>query len=312
MIAIDSSSWIAFFSDTEPAGDDTALVESALADHQACGSCPSCKLLAAGTHPDLYYLQPVPAKKTKSTKPALRIRIDNIRELCDKLNQTSQYNGYRVAILEQADQMTIEAANSLLKTLEEPGREVLIVLVSARAFRLPITIRSRCQSMRFSVPDEDLSAQWLSSHIASSDLDVKPGDKQVHQLLKQAFGSPLAALNLIAQADQQQLLADAMIAAVSGKNSLEYAVKLAKFTKLTLLEQMLCWVSDLNKLMSCGDHTVIINEQYRSKLLLMAKRVNQRRLFQFHDQLNLNILHSSIAVNEQLMWENLLLSWDNL
>ncbi len=282
------------------------------ADHQACGRCPSCQLLAAGTHPDLHYLQPVPAKKTKSTKPALRIRIDIIRDLCDKLNQTSQYNGYRVAIIDQADQLTIEAANSLLKTLEEPGRQVLIILVSARAHRLPVTIRSRCQMIRFSVPEKDLSAQWLAASISSSELDKKPDEKQMQQLLKQAFGSPLAAFNLIKQAEQQQLLADAMTAAVSGRNSLEYAAKLAKFAKLNLLEQMLCWVSDLNKLMSCGDQATIINEQSRSKLLLMAKTANQKRLFQFYDQLNLNILHSSIAVNEQLMWENLLLSWENL
>jgi len=291
------------------------LCKQPLADHQACGSCASCKLLAADSHPDLHYLQPVPAKKTQSLKPALRIRIGDIRELCDKLNQTSQYNGYRIAILNQADQLTIEAANSLLKTLEEPGREVLIILTSARAHRLPITIRSRCQTIRFSVPEEKMSAQWLSERIAATadtSANEKQTGQQISQLLKQAFGSPLAAFDLIAQADQQQVLADAMTAAISGKSSLEYAAKLAKFAKLSMLEQMLCWVSDLNKLMSCGDETGIINEQYRKKLMLMAKKVNQKRLFQFYDQVNLNILHSSIAVNEQLMWENLLLSWDNL
>ena len=75
---------------------------------------------------------------------------------------------------------------------------------------------------------------------------------------------------------------------------------------------MLTWVSDLTRLRSCGPDAEIINELHRIKLQAMANRVNQQRLFRFHDQLNFNLLHSSIAVNEQLLWENLLLSWDNL
>ncbi len=103
-----------------------------------------------------------------------------------------------------------------------------------------------------------------------------------------------------------------MTAGISGKSSLQYAAKLAKYTKIQMLEAMLSWASDLTRLMSCGPDAVIINEQYRAKLQTLAKKVNQRRLFRFYDQLNFNVLHSSIAVNEQLLWENLLLSWDNL
>ncbi len=288
------------------------LCQQPLADLHACGHCPSCKLLAVGTHPDLHYLKPVAKKDSKSKKPALSIRIDDIRDLCEILNQTSQFSGYRIAIIEQADQMTLAAANSLLKTLEEPGREVLIILLSARAHRLPVTIRSRCQSVRFSVPDEDLSCRWLAEYIAASETDSSLNEKQLRQLIKQAFGSPLSAFKLISQRDQQQVLAEALTAAVSGKNSLDYAATLAKFNKLNMLEQVLCWVSDLNKLMSCGNESAIINELYRNKLQGMAEKASQKRLFQFYDQLNLNILHSSITLNEQLMWENLLLSWDNL
>ena len=72
------------------------------------------------------------------------------------------------------------------------------------------------------------------------------------------------------------------------------------------------WVSDLSKLQSCGSDTEITNELYRVKLQALAKKVNQQRLYRFYDQLNFNLLHSSIAVNEQLLWESLLLSWDNL
>ena len=252
------------------------LCKTPTADHQACGKCTACQLLAAGTHPDLHYLKPVPAENTKSKKPTLNIRIDDIRALCNKLIQTSQFSGYRVAILEQADQLTLSAANSLLKTLEEPGKDVLIILTSARSHRLPITIRSRCQLMRFTVPVESQSLQWLKDN--------------------QADGSGVVA----------------MTAGITGKNSLQYAVKLAKFSKMQMLEGMLSWAADLAKLMSCGSDAQIVNEQNRANLVVLAKKVNQQRLFRFYDQLNFNVLHSSIAVNEQLLWENLLLSWDNL
>ena len=284
------------------------LCKQPTADHQACGKCRSCLLLAANTHPDLHYLRPTAAENSTSKKPALNIRINDVRALCDKLNQTSQFGGYRVAIIEQADQLTLSAANSLLKTLEEPGKDVLMILTSARSHRLPVTIRSRCQLLRFTMPDESQSLQWLKDN----QQEAGTSEEQLQQALCYAFGSPLAALENLQTAEQHQLLADAMTAGITGKNSLDYAAKLAKFTKLQMLEGMLGWTSDLSRLIACGPDTAIVNDQYRAKLQALAKKVNQQRLFRFHDQLNFNVLHASIAVNEQLLWENLLLSWDNL
>ena len=278
------------------------------ADYQACGSCKSCQLLSANTHPDLYLLKPTAPPTSKSKNPVLSIRIDDIRALCNKLNQTSQYGGYRVAILDQAEFLTISAANSLLKTLEEPGQNVLILLVTSRPHRLPITIRSRSQLLRFTEPDEKLALDWLVVNQQGEQLT----DNHLQQALKHAHGSPLAALIHLQDEERHQVIAEAMTAAISGKNTLDYAAKLTKFSKIQTLESMLSWVSDLTKLLSCGTDANIVNDLHRGKLQAMAKKVNQQRLFRFHDQLNFNLLHSSIAVNEQLLWENLLLSWDNL
>ena len=286
----------------------TLLCLQPTADNQACGSCKSCLLLAAETHPDLYRLKPTALPKSKSKKPALNIRIDDIRDLCNSLNQTSQYGGYRVAIIDQADQLTISAANSLLKTLEEPGRDILIVLITSRAHRLPVTIRSRSQLLRFTEPEEKLALDWLQENQPAE----QATPRQLQQALKYAHGSPLAALLQLQDDERHQVLGEAMTAAISGKNTLDYAEKLAKFTKVQILESMISWVSDLSRLLSCGPETALINDSHRIKLQQMAKKVNQQRLFRFHDQLNFNLLHSSIAVNEQLLWENLLLSWDNL
>jgi DNA polymerase-3 subunit delta' len=285
---------------------NAVLCRQPAADNQACGHCQACQLLAANTHPDFYALKPTASENSKSKNPVLNIRIDAIRSLCSKLNQTSQFSGYRVAIIDQADQLTIPASNSLLKTLEEPGQSVLLLLVTARPQRLPVTIRSRCQLLRFTEPDESQSLDWLMQQQSGA------SRTQFQQALKYAHGAPLAALEQLQQAEHYQLLADAMTAALSGKNSLDYALKLTKFAKTQTLEGMLIWISDLSRLVLCGSEAVITNEHHRAKLQTLADRVNKQKLFQFHDQLNFNLLHSSIAVNEQLLWENLLLSWDNL
>ncbi len=286
---------------------NAVLCKKPLPDHQACGECKSCRLLAAGTHPDLYLLSPKAPANSKSKNPVLSIRIDDIRTLCDKLNQTSQYGGYRVAIIDRAEHLTMSAANSLLKTLEEPGQDVLILLNTSRPHRLPVTIRSRCQILRFSAPDEKLSLDWLNNNQGS-----QATAEQLKQALRYTDGSPLAALDQLSQVEHQAILSAAMTAKISGKNSLDYAAKLVKFAKANTLEGMLSWVSDLSRLSACGPEITITNEQYRVDLQVLAKRVNKQRLFRFHDQLNFNLLHSSIALNEQLLWENLLLSWDNL
>lgn len=277
--------------------------------HQACGQCSACQLLAAKTHPDLYYLEPVEKKNSTSKKPVLRIRIEDVRALCDSLNRTSQFGGYRVAILDQAEQMTLEAANSLLKTLEEPGAQVLILLVSSRPNRLPVTIRSRCQRLRFSMPAESQAIEWLRQNVPKQ--PAMPVE-DLQQALKYAHGSPLAARQQLENSEQNQIIAEAMTAAIVGRDSLQYADKLARLDKVRTLEAMQDWLSDLSRLSRCGSEAEIINSRYRRQLLAKAQQANPQRLFRFHDQLNFNLSNSTIALNEPLLWENLLLSWDNL
>ena len=130
----------------------------------ACGRCEACHLVNAGTHPDYRVLEPTPPATSTSTNPVLTIKIDALRDLYRALSETSQFGGYRVAVIQDADKMPTQAANSLLKTLEEPGSDTLMVLVSSHPQRLPVTIRSRCQAIRFEVPETRFGprmARWL-------------------------------------------------------------------------------------------------------------------------------------------------------
>ena len=105
----------------------------------SCAHCPSCLQLEAGSHPDLLLLQP----------QGRTIKIKQIRELRLRLASAASYGGYTVVIVEQAESMSIEAANAFLKTVEEPQGEVCFILLTTNAERLPETIRSRTQLVRF-------------------------------------------------------------------------------------------------------------------------------------------------------------------
>jgi len=270
---------------------------------EACGFCDSCHLIAAQTHPDLSHLKPVPPENSKSKKPVLNIRIDAIRRLCTKLNSSSQFEGYRIAIIENADKMLVQGANALLKTLEEPGQQTLIILVTSRPHRLPITVRSRCQSLRFPYPSEAIALEWLAAQ----------GLKSAENALKYAHGAPLTALNQHEESlDQRELLGKALTAGLNGESSLAYAAKLANLPKDTSLGWLLDWVNDIVRLKNTQLSSSVINEKNRPQLVKLAQKSDSKRLFAFNDLVMSYIRKETIALNLQLVWENLLISWDSL
>jgi DNA polymerase-3 subunit delta' len=130
-------------------------------------------------HPDFIEVRPEAGKKS--------IGIDQIRQLIEFFALTSFGTGGRVAIIYPADAMTIAAANSLLKTLEEPAGKSLIILVTESLRRLPPTIVSRCQRLRLPAPPAKTSLAWLEGEA--------PGAKLAN-MLDFVGGAPLAALEL--------------------------------------------------------------------------------------------------------------------
>lgn len=129
------------------------------ADGEACGQCRSCLLLRAGTHPDLIRVVLQPRKDG-----ALRseLVVEQIRELSARLALASQFGGWQVALIDPADAMNAAAANALLKTLEEPSARTVLLLLADAPWRLPQTIRSRCQRIEFALPARADALAWLS------------------------------------------------------------------------------------------------------------------------------------------------------
>jgi len=175
-----------------PAGvgkrDFAELLSSALlcaesAEKAPCGSCPRCSLTSAGTHPDINRLDWIDNARV--------ISVDQIRKLTSQLTLTTTYGPYRVAIINKAHSMTRAAANSLLKTLEEPGAGCVLILLADNDASLPVTIRSRCQRVVLPLPEQDVALHWLSQQ--------KVTNPEI--ALEFAHGAPLLARDRAAEVD---------------------------------------------------------------------------------------------------------------
>ena len=144
-----------------------------------CGHCSQCQKISQLRHPDVTVLFPLPNEiKDEVLRRALdklaanpfadvslpgnlRIRIDSVREIRAQAVMRPYEGRKKVFILAEADRMTDEAANALLKTLEEPPGHVLLVLTSARFGKLPSTVMSRCQQVRFTPLSQEEVAEGL-------------------------------------------------------------------------------------------------------------------------------------------------------
>ncbi|OBY89629.1 DNA polymerase III subunit delta' [Pseudomonas sp. AU11447] len=160
------------------------------AGNNACGQCKACQLLAAGTHPDFFLLEP--------EEPEKPIRVDQVRELVGFVVQTAQLGGRKVVLLEPAEAMNLNAANALLKSLEEPSGDTVLLLISHQPSRLLPTIKSRCVQQACPQPSAEQARAWLAGALPAEPVET------LDELLVLAGGSPLTALRLQGQGVREQ------------------------------------------------------------------------------------------------------------
>jgi len=170
---------------------------------QACGQCQSCLLHVAKTHPDCYFIS-APADK-------VTISIDQIRKMQAAIIHTGLTNPIRVVVINDAQQLTISAANALLKVLEEPPKDVYFLLTCSQRSLLPATVVSRCLALNSASGSVDKLASWVSQQAG---LPVTPNQLALfnYSPLDAVAGVTDGQLVYIAQ------LQDAMIAVVGGNN----------------------------------------------------------------------------------------------
>lgn len=200
----------------------------------ACGQCLSCRKMLSGTHPDLIRVGPSPAM----------IRIGQIRDLCHVLSLKPHEARVRVVIITDAQTMNPEAANALLKVLEEPPARTILILTAPQVSDLLPTVVSRCQRIRFSPLSAETIAELLKASLqasaeAAAAVSVMAGGSIAHAIVMHRSGWLARRQWLLGQI---QTLAQAPLGA-----QLALAQRLAakKDALAEYLTVMLSWLRDL-------------------------------------------------------------------
>jgi DNA polymerase-3 subunit delta' len=273
----------------------------------ACGTCSNCLKCGTGNHPDILKIEPEEGSKN--------IKIDQIRWLSEFVIRSSHSGGAKVVIIQGAHLLNANAANALLKTLEEPNAYTHVFLVSDHPGRLVATIRSRCQKLAFQVPDADVAVSWLQAII---------GEGNVNSILEASDMRPLIALQLAegdslqARAQFLQSICDLKI----GKKSIQQVLSLvAKNGESEVLQHFSAFLSKLTKYSLTG---IIDNEDdsafqsmytllVPSKKKLIAQAVASS-LACFYTELETarRQIASNTNPNPQLIMESILWQWSKL
>lgn len=171
---------------------------------QACGECAHCRPFRAGTHPDFLVVERESGKRELAVAQFVGDREQRGKAgLCHDLSIRPVAGSRKIAIINDADTMTEEAANALLKTLEEPPDGAVLILIAKSLTSMLPTIRSRCQAVRFHpLSDADVLA-WLAAQ-------AEPVDADEARLLTTLAGGSLAAVERLSQPEFRTLRSDWM------------------------------------------------------------------------------------------------------
>jgi len=281
------------------------LCEAPTPDGLACGNCKQCKLLAAQTHSDLRVLEPEEGSAT--------IKIDAIRNLVDFVGQTSLQGGLKVAILHPVEALTLNAANALLKTLEEPADKSIILLVSHSAGQLLPTIRSRCQRIDFGAPAPESARQWLVSQIQAQSGELTR-DQDLNSLLDLASGAPIKAKEYASlNALQENMAMLDELAAVLKKDLLcsPVAERWSDDLFAVRLAWSIRWLEKIIQFKMAGLMTSLEGQHGEKMMAYLADRCSEHALFELHRE-SLSQYRLALGAsnpNKQLVFESLLNGW---
>lgn len=232
-----------------------------------CGQCPSCRRIAVMQHPDVHLVQ----------AEGQNIKIDQIRAI-QKVATRRPYEGrFQVVIVNQAHQMGDEAANALLKTLEEPPPAMRFAVVTDQPNRLLDTIRSRCQLLRFGGLAEHDVLAVLRRHAVA---DKGWTELQMAAATRYAEGSPGRAFNIL-ESGVLQRRADAIdlwlkIDPVRAKSMLDAADSMQKDKKLLLefVDILKVFLRDIMLVKTLGSYDRCVNIDLPAQLHMLSEMLD--------------------------------------
>ena len=253
----------------------------------ACGKCRQCLLNATDQHPDILWVTPEEGSQA--------IKIDQIRQLTDHVQQTSSQSGaYKIVVINPIAALASAAANALLKSLEQPPGKALFLLLSESGDNLLPTVRSRCQPLVLPAPDMQQSMNWLSQQSAA-DSQLLEGAAAL------APAQPFYALQLLEQGiPQWRLLLEEQLTAL--KRGEITVTDVARFCEKQDFRHAIHTLEDL-----CVKRLRDLSREQK----LSDNRAHMQQLLTLHRDINsvYQQFSSTANVNQLLGFEYLLGRW---
>ncbi len=292
------------------------FAQSLLCEHPdeagfACGQCPSCHWFEQGSHPDFRLLQPEAlsaegedsddSKSSSGKKPSKQISVDQVRSLADFFGMSAHQGGRRVVVIHPAEAMNTNAANALLKNLEEPPQGLLFILVAHKPQQLLPTILSRCLSFVLPAPDAASAARWLAEQ----------GVRNPAEALAASGFAPLQAVQLDEQLGSEER--DKLLRAVRQPAALDVfalAEALQKTEQVLVVQWLQQWCYDLGSMKLAGKLRYHLGEEAAiRKLVEPIEPLNLARMQKLLQSAKREAQHT---LNPKLFLEALLLSYRQL
>jgi DNA polymerase-3 subunit delta' len=247
-----------------------ALNCSAGLDADFCDACTSCVMISGGTHPDVQSIEP----------DGDFIKISQIRTMQDRMLYTRFLDRYRLVLIDRAEAMNLQSSNCLLKTLEEPPVNTVLILLTPLPYRIPATIRSRCQRVAF----HPLPSRLIEASLQELRGTDDPGTGQLASRL--AGGSLGRALRWQESGMLQQRRR--LLALIAGtERSLlnaifDFAEELGedRACLLELLDLLRLWIRDVMMAKDAGTSAGLINSDLAGEAMAMSRSLSWPRLFQ--------------------------------
>lgn len=266
-------------------------------DGDSCGQCRSCRNIQKGTHPDVLFLQPEEGY----------IRIEEIRAVQKMLGYRAFEGGWKIAIMEGCDEMSTGAANSFLKTLEEPPDRTTIILICSNYNSLLPTIFSRCQRIRFSplhgsrIQDILIKVKGVPREAACAMASLADGS------LGRAFSMDLQeAIKLRNEAFD-------LISGSEGRDVVDLFALGKKISGMKEeLKGLLCWMltlaRDLAVMKITGEKDLVKNKDLLPKIEVLAEKLSNEALQGMFESINGALASIQRHGNPQLTMDHLLIS----
>lgn len=261
----------------------------------ACGKCRGCQLFAADTHPDLSVIGIMEEAKS--------ITIDQIRALGEFLSLRPHSAARKVVIISPAEAMNLNAANGLLKLLEEPPLGCMLLLVTSHPARLPATIRSRCSHLLFKSPDRGVGLAWLQSRASGTD--------QPERFLEMAGGAPLLAEVLAQEGfseNRVKLLQDLDGLRCGREEPVACAARWKSLGAKRCLGWLYVFVLDLIKIQANAQVPALGNPE--AVAYINKYKINE--LYNYIDVIHEYYRQLGSPLDELLMLEDVLIRWSRL